>query len=122
MTETKKTALWRAEMRKHSVLVMPIIGCEWAPAGWPDNYVAHARWRGWLEAKGWDTEVRPEQRSVMRQLRLRAVQVWVLRYPQGASDVWPATLEHPETREVVAECAGVRELIDDLVTLEAMNA
>jgi hypothetical protein len=113
--ECKHTRKLRKDLRSMGCMVYPMIGSRRQPSGWPDSYVAHASWRGFLECKDVNYQLQPHQRHVMTQLRLRGEQVWTLRFVDGRMQLEDFTCND----EVVAECNNPRELLSDLITLEA---
>lgn len=42
---------WSRELTLCGALVFPIVASAMQQPGWPDRYVAHRRWSGWLEGK-----------------------------------------------------------------------
>lgn len=51
-------------------------------SGWPDRYVSHRDWHGWLEIKTHDGVLSLKQKLVMRALReADSNQAWVVRLP-----------------------------------------
>lgn len=48
-------------------------------SGWPDRYVSHRRWHGWIEFKGVDTVLQDNQKYIIEQLLLRNENVVIIR-------------------------------------------
>lgn len=74
-------------LRGQNALVYPLVGNAFAPAGWPDRYVAHRYWNGFLEFKGDNTKVELHQQDVICELRKHGVSVWVVRRGNNDDDV-----------------------------------
>ena len=55
MTENQVKALLAKIWRRMGAMVLPVHGHSMQEPGWPDLYVAHALWTGWMELK-LDTE------------------------------------------------------------------
>lgn len=32
-------------------MILPLVGSKFMPSGWPDRFLCHRRWSGWLEFK-----------------------------------------------------------------------
>ena len=60
-------------------LVFNVHGHAMQSIGWPDLYVAHWKWSGWLELKVDHEPLREVQRIVLRELSKRRVPCFVLR-------------------------------------------
>lgn len=67
-------------------MVFAVVAHRLQESGWPDRYVSHVRWRGWLEFKGPETPVAVKQRIVLRGLRARGDAAWVVRLPNRVED------------------------------------
>ena len=63
-----------------------VVGNSMAKAGWPDRYIAHPRWRGWIEFKLGSKPLSDIQRSVCHGLHKRGVKVYVGIVRSGQSD------------------------------------
>jgi hypothetical protein len=63
-------------------MTYPLIADEWSPIGWPDRFVAHERWTGFFEAKGFRGTVTSEQVQVLTLLHKRGVNVFLLRFSE----------------------------------------
>ncbi len=50
-------------------------------AAWPDLYIVHRFYRGWIELKGQTTKVEDHQKAMIRKLKERGDVVYVARYP-----------------------------------------
>ena len=48
--------------------------------GWPDLYIAHPKFVGWIETKGVNTLVKTIQRTVMEELAMCNVDVFILTF------------------------------------------
>ena len=62
-------------------LVLSVVGSRMQENSWPDIYVAHKYWTGWIEFKGEKTRLRKDQALKLEQLCERGVQTYVVRYP-----------------------------------------
>lgn len=51
-----------------------------SPSGWPDRFVAHRLWRGYLECKDFNGVVDPLQKRILQQLNERKQDAFVLRF------------------------------------------
>lgn len=58
-------------MEQHGAVVLALVAGKRQSPGWPDRYVCHPAFHGWLEFKGENTRLRPLQRAVMERLNLR---------------------------------------------------
>lgn len=72
----------RQTLQGEGAMVLNLHGHSHQVSGWPDLFVAHWTWRGWLELKTGKRKLTALQRRVIDELRLRGEQVWVLRYTQ----------------------------------------
>ena len=65
-------------------IVLSVVGNKMQQAAWPDIYVAHRYWQGWIEFKGHRTVLREDQRRMIEELHKRGVNAVVVRYhPEG---------------------------------------
>jgi hypothetical protein len=56
------------EMKACNALVFACVGGPMQEPGWPDRYVHHTYWSGWLEFKGVRTTVKLKQKIILRKL------------------------------------------------------
>lgn len=111
MSETAWTAKLVVRLRRLNAQVLNVHGHDMQAPGWPDLYVAHRRWSGWLEVKTAKGRLRKVQQLVIDGLRARNVPAFVLR----AGD--PMELENHEG-EFLGEARDERELLSLLEELE----
>jgi hypothetical protein len=67
-TENQWKAALVKELRAAGALVLSVHGHAQQAPGWPDIYVAHCIWSGWIELKSHDGELSEAQRIVGRKL------------------------------------------------------
>jgi len=83
MTETQITAKLVSILRKdYYAMVLSIHGSAYQVSSWPDLYISHWKFRGFIECKGAKTVLEPAQISVMRDLVKRKDRAYVLRFVQ----------------------------------------
>jgi hypothetical protein len=71
MLESDFTRKICSDLKALGALVYPLIGQTRGVRGWPDRYVHHWRWCGFLEFKGPKTIVDPLQLETIRKLNQR---------------------------------------------------
>ena len=89
MGEMEFTSRITKEMKDCNAMIYPLIQYSktegahrfGVPKGWPDRYVAHRYYQGFLEFKGAKTRIIQEQRYIISELRNRGVNVYVIREP-----------------------------------------
>ena len=81
MKENKFAAKITANLRKCNALVLSVVGSRMQQNSWPDAYVAHRYWTGWIEFKGENTVLRKDQAILIEELWTRGVEAYVVRYP-----------------------------------------
>lgn len=79
-TENKFQAALVKEFEKMRCLVFNCHGHKMQAAGWPDLWIAHAAWTGWLELKRANREVTPLQKRRIRQILDHGVKAYVVRH------------------------------------------
>lgn len=79
MREATLTAQWVALLRRQGAMVYPLIAGRDTPEDWPDRYVAHEWWQGFVELKTKRLRLQPGQALVIRMLRERYVNVHAVR-------------------------------------------
>jgi len=67
------------QLRARGALVFNVHGHGMQEPGWPDLYVAHVRWQGWVELKVEGRKLGTAQRIIIRRLVERGVNVSVVR-------------------------------------------
>lgn len=83
MNESAKTRKLCRELEKIGAITLPYVGSARQIAGWPDRWIAHPLWTGWVEFKDGEGRL-----SKLQQHRLR--EIW-LRDPGGAFVAWHDT-------------------------------
>ena len=84
MRENRFQAILIRRLRKAGSLVLNIIPNELGGKGWPDIYVAHRAWSGFIELKSGDRrQVTKAQKQRIHQLINRGVNACVLRMKDG---------------------------------------
>jgi len=79
-TETEITSTLVRELKKFYAMVLSIHGHKMQSSGWPDLYISHWKFNGWIECKGAKTPVEPLQRKIMGELKKRNEKVFILRF------------------------------------------
>lgn len=98
-TETKLTRELCRALEKLGALTLSLTASRYQQPGWPDRWVCHRAFTGWLEFKGPDTQVTPLQLERMRQINERSPgSAFVVRFPDRVeylgnvmSDSWDGT-------------------------------
>ena len=81
LTETKITAELVKRLRKeHHALILNVHGSTMQASGWPDLYIVHWKFQGFVECKGANTKLHPLQISVGSQIVSRGGKSFVLRF------------------------------------------
>lgn len=75
---------YTTRLRRTGGTVLCVVGSQMQNPGWPDRYVLHPRWCGWIEGKLNERQLEPAQRQVCSTLFAHGVPVFVLRYVEGA--------------------------------------
>jgi len=65
-------------MERQNAVTLTLVG-GWTANGWPDRYVAHRRWRGWLEFKTGKRKLTVLQDIILHKLKRRGANVHVVR-------------------------------------------
>ncbi len=75
---------WKAQLtedlRGKAALVLSLHGHAMQAPGWPDLYIAHRFWSGWLELKR-EATLAPLQRERLEGLTSRGVNGWIVHWP-----------------------------------------
>jgi hypothetical protein len=81
VTETEISKKLTEILRKeHKAEILKLHGHGWQAPGWPDMYIVHQRFTGWLETKGKHTELSIKQVKVFKKLYEHGVYVIILRF------------------------------------------
>ncbi len=106
--ETRESAKLCRELEALGAMTLAITPDERGGAGWPDKYVAHHRWSGWLELKTGRRALTPLQRLTAHELRRRGVNAWAVRILDDG-----LVIEDPDGRRWT-KVADADELLDEL--------
>lgn len=98
-SETKWTAKVTQIMERKGAIKFAIVGGDMQEPGWPDRFIAHRWWHGFLEFKNPTTVSTTKQRLVIRALTERGVNAFFCR----RVDEWHCQLEDHD-HNVVGEC------------------
>jgi hypothetical protein len=71
MKESKFTKRTCEGLESLGAMILPVVANAKMPPGWPDRYVCHRSWDGWLEFKKDDGRLRKIQRAVLERLDVR---------------------------------------------------
>lgn len=87
MAECKWTREICAQLERYNTLIFPVVASRMQKPGWPDRFIAHTQWQGWLEFKDYKTPVSRLQKKVLRELRLRNKRLaYIVRRPDRIED------------------------------------
>ena len=75
------------ELEKRGAFVFAIVGGILQEPGWPDRYIAHKKWSGWVEFKK-NTKVSEKQAWIISELRKRGVNAVVVRFGEPRIGEW----------------------------------
>lgn len=82
MTESEWTRLVCEEMSRCNTIIFPCVASKMQAAGWPDRWVCHKLWCGWLEFKGENTLLTVKQHHIIYSLNKRQpCSAFVVRWP-----------------------------------------
>ena len=91
-TESERTRRFCAEMIRLNGVVFAVVGGVRQEAGWPDRYICHRVWQGWIEFKNPNGTLSTKQRIVLRSLHERKPGLaYVVRWP-GYVELWDGTV------------------------------
>lgn len=68
-TETERTNILCAALRKYNAIILVNHASGRTSPDWPDRYISHPRWHGWIEFKNPKTNVTDGQKRVLAELR-----------------------------------------------------
>lgn len=83
----------RTILRECDAEILPIVGNKMQPGAWPDLYIAHIFYNGWIEFKAEDTLLRPDQVKKISRLKEREVPAYVVRVPNIIEDEFGTQLD-----------------------------
>lgn len=92
-SETKLTGRLVKVLRQMQGCVLNIHGSALQQEGWPDVYVSHSLWFGFLEFKVKDRKLSSSQKYVGNHLRKCRQPAWVIRIANQLFDVWVIVIE-----------------------------
>jgi len=73
MSESTETRKFCRELEAAGAMTYAAVGNMRSQSGWPDRFVQHAFWNGWLEMKIDANKLTPLQREIGLQLEKRSV-------------------------------------------------
>ena len=80
--ECKRTRDLCTDLRARGAMVFAVVGSVMQEPGWPDRYVHHVWWSGWIEFKDGTRRLTPKQQYVIRELNARRpCSAFVVRFP-----------------------------------------
>jgi hypothetical protein len=82
--ECEHTRKFCRALEYQGAVTYPAIASEMSPEGWPDRFVGHVRWQGWLEFKSIKGRLKLTQADRLNQLVGAGVNCFVVRF----SDDW----------------------------------
>jgi hypothetical protein len=71
MNESARTRKLCEGLRKLNAMVYAAVAGEKGTSGWPDRYVHHRTWQGWLEFKDGTRKCTPLQQEIIRGMNAR---------------------------------------------------
>ena len=102
-TETKLTARLLVPWRAMGAEVLNITGSAFQAPGWPDIFICHKHWSGWIEFKGPTTPIQPHQKRIVRTIGLTQ-SVFVVRFLYQDAATWRYEVSDSNLTRLV-ECA-----------------
>lgn len=86
-SESKGSRRLYRELRAHNALVLALVAHRAQEGGWPDCFVCHTLWQGWLEIKADKTIISTKQHYIIQELNARhAASAFVIRLPDRIED------------------------------------
>ena len=67
--------------KKANGTILSVHGHEMQAPGWPDSYISHKYWKGWIEFKGSKTRLTDLQKMILSKLGANGDRVYIVRYP-----------------------------------------
>lgn len=74
-------------LKRRGAMVLNLHGHEMMASGWPDLYVSHPIWRGWLELKTERGRLSTLQEMRLKDLAARRDYGYVVRYVDGVTSI-----------------------------------
>ena len=75
-------------LKTQGAMVLNLHGHAMQAPGWPDLYVAHPKWRGWIELKVKGRALSELQEVIIRKLMERGDTVYVMDLTFGTVKIW----------------------------------
>lgn len=107
--EGKLQAKLLKSLRDIGARVLKLHGHAMQAAGWPDTYVTHPKFSGWVELKSLDRKTEPLQKKIMNELRRNYVPAFVVRPHHVIKDM--VVVETPDGEILGQSGLGVGLLI-----------
>lgn len=101
------------ELRAHNALVLALVAHRAQEGGWPDCFVCHTLWRGWLELKADKTLVSLKQRYIIKELNARrSGSAFVIRLPDRIEDTkGELILRFTDARDLLLKLHHVQSIL-----------
>ncbi len=104
-TETKLTSILIRAGRDCKAEILSLKGVKPGEQGaqtpgWPDAYIAHAFWHGWIEFKGPATKIQGNQFKVIDRLRTLGVPCVIVRFLEQEGSYWKMRIQDHEGRKI----------------------
>lgn len=119
--ETDYAAKILHELRaKHGAVCFSIAGNVYQGAGWPDSFIAHEKFIGFVEFKGRETKLQKLQAHTLKLLKKKGVKCYVVRFMESNPNVWDITDENEILQATVSSLRfneGVEKLLNVLADL-----
>jgi hypothetical protein len=93
-TETQLTSQLLRAGRMCRAEILSLHGHDMQAPGWPDAYIAHPYWIGWIEFKGPNTKIEPHQQKIIASLRDKGVNVFVVRFLEQEKLFWNMRIQN----------------------------
>ena len=85
MSESANTRKFCRSLEAQGAMTYPLVGSRYGPAGWPDRYVSHPSWHGFIEFKGFTGKTTKLQQRIHDELQQRGDQVVVVRFSEDCT-------------------------------------
>jgi hypothetical protein len=86
-TETQLTARLTKCWRAMGAEVLNVTGSVFQASGWPDIFICHKHWTGWIEFKGPTTVIQPHQKRIIHTIGLTQ-SIFLVRFLYQEGDTW----------------------------------
>lgn len=115
-SESQLGARVASALRASGAMTFKIHGHLMQAGGWPDTYVAHPQWRGWIEFKVDKNNLDPRQRSIGASLVKRGDRFVVARFVNENK-----TMQIEDTDENILSVLGFSMLDDGSAIFKALR-